>query len=271
MYSFATSIHHRITAIATLTICAMSASPLFAADESQQPKPQVILLKLDDVVARPSANGPVAERWQRIADYLTENGIRGSFGVICESLEADNPAYFQWIKDIQAGGFIEIWMHGYHLKTADEPGEFEQGTAAEQQAILEKSARLAREKLGFPLAAFGPHWSGTTDATDEALEAVPDIKIWLYGPAKPKYFTRLSLPRVLALENPTFVPDPIAFKALYEKFHAADRDVLVLQGHPAQWDDQRWAGFLEIIKFLKSKGVVFMTPSEYLASRKVEN
>ncbi|MCB1205349.1 MAG: DUF2334 domain-containing protein [Verrucomicrobiae bacterium] len=227
--------------------------------------PQVILLKLDDVVFQPSKAGPVSERWQRIADYLTENHIKGSFGIICESLEADEPAYFRWIKDIQAVGTIEFWMHGYHLKKADEPGEFEQGTAAKQRAVLAKSARLAREKLGFPLAAFGPHWSGTTEATDEALEGVPDIKIWLYGPAKPKHFTRLSLDRVLALENPTFVPDPVAFRALYNK-HAATRKVLVLQGHPNQWDEKRWAGFLEIIAFLKSKGVVFMTPSEYLDS-----
>ena len=258
-------------AFALLFAIALEGAPgrLSAAEKEAPVKSQVILLKLDDVVAQPSATGPVSDRWQRVTDYLTENRIKGSFGVICESLEADNPAYFEWIRDVREDGLIEIWMHGYHLRTAEESGEFEQGTAAEQQAILEKSARLAREKLGFPLVAFGPHWSGTTDATDEALEAVTDIEIWLYGPAKPKYFTRLSLPRVLALENPTFVPDPIAFKALYEKFHAADREVLVLQGHPNQWDERRWAGFLEIIAFLKSKGVVFMTPSEYLASMDV--
>lgn len=226
-------------------------------------EPQVILLKLDDVVARKIGSSPVSPRWQKVHDYLKEQQIKGSFGIITESLEKDNPAYFQWIKDIQAAGLIEFWMHGYHMKKANEPGEFEQGTAAEQQAILEKGARLAQEKLGFPLTAFGPHWSGTTEATDEALQAVPSVKIWLYGPKQPKYFKRLSIERVLALENPTFVPDPEKFKAVYEK-NAATREVLVLQGHPDQWDDKRWAGFVEIIDFLKSKNVVFMTPSEYL-------
>ena len=42
--------------------------------------------------------------------------------------------------------------------------------------------------------------------------------------------------------------------------------MLVLQDHPDQWDDKRWAGFTEIIAFLKSKNVIFMTPSEYKAS-----
>lgn len=236
--------------------------PLYAAD-TPSASPQVILLKLDDVVQNNLGSSPVPIRWQKTADYLKANNIKGSFGIICESLEKENPAYYQWIKDIQQAGLIEFWLHGYHLKKADEPGEFEHGTAAEQQAILAKSEALAKAKLGFPLAAFGPHWSGMTEATDEALQAVPEIKIWLYGPKQPKYFTRLSIERIMALENPTFVPDPVKFKATYEKA-AAKQAVLVLQGHPNQWDDKRWAGFVEIIDFLKSKNVVFMTPSEYL-------
>ncbi len=67
----------------------------------------------------------------------------------------------------------------------------------------------------------------------------------------------------MALENPTFVPDADKFIAFYDQ-HAAQKDVLVLQGHPEQWNDERWTGFTRIIEFLKSKNVVFMTPSEYL-------
>jgi hypothetical protein len=99
------------------------------------------------------------------------------------------------------------------------------------------------------------------------VQAVPEIQIWLYAPPGLKFYNRLGLERVMALENPTFVPDPAKFKSTYEK-SAARREVLVLQGHPDQWDDARWAGFLEIIDFLKSKNVIFSTPSEYL--RKVQ-
>lgn len=236
----------------------------FAADS----KRQVILLKLDDVVARHTGKSPVSVRWQRVHDFLKTNHIKGSFGVITESLEKDDAAYFQWLKDVHAAGLIELWMHGYKMRGPKDQGEFELGTAEEQRAILAKGERLAKGKLGFELPAFGPHWSGTTDATDEALEKVPEVKIWLYGPAKPKFFKRLSIPRVMALENPTFVPDAEKFIAFYEK-HAAQKEVLVLQGHPDQWTEERWAGFTKIIEFLKSKQVEFLTPSEYL--RRVES
>lgn len=227
---------------------------------------QVVILKFDDVTTR-GAHGqePVSARWRKLADYLTANRIKGSFGIICHSLEKDHPAYFEWIKDLHGAGWIEFWHHGHHERTAADPqGEFERGDWEEQRAIFEQGEALAVARLGFPLAAFGPHWSGTTDATDRALAAVPAIKIWLYGPKQPKHFRGLSLERVMALENPTFVPDPAKFQETYAR-SGAKAPVLVLQGHPNAWTDARWDGFVAIIAFLRTKQVVFMTPSEYLA------
>ena len=108
------------------------------------------------------------------------------------------------------------------------------------------------------------HWSGTTEETEKAVELTPEIKIWLYGPKEPKHFTRLSIPRVLALENPTFLPNFDKFKELYDKW-GAKQEVLVLQGHPNNWGPQeRWDGFVKIIDFLQAQNCTFMTPSEYL-------
>ena len=87
---------------------------------------------------------PVSDRWLRVHDYLTTNKIRGSFGIITESLEKDNALYFQWLKDVHAAGQIEFWMHGYHMKNAKEPGEFEQGTAAEQTGDPGEGRALCR-------------------------------------------------------------------------------------------------------------------------------
>jgi peptidoglycan/xylan/chitin deacetylase (PgdA/CDA1 family) len=227
----------------------------------------VIIFKFDDVIAGWENKGDVVPpRWQRMTQFIEKNRLKGSSGVICESLEGDNPAYFEWLKEHRAKGAMEFWHHGYHMRKAEEKtGEFDQGTWQEHKAILERGERLAKEKLGFEFAAFGPHWSSTTAATDRALEAVPQIRVWLYGPKKPKYFSRLSLPRVMALEDPIFVPDFDKFQRTYQK-RAAALDVLVLQGHPDQWKvEEKWQGFERIVEFLKSKGCVFMTPSEYLA------
>ena len=95
------------------------------------------------------------------------------------------------------------------------------------KAVLERCERLTHEKLGFALPAFGQHWSGTTDATEKALDAIPEIKICLYGPKNPKFYKKVALPRVVGLENPTFVPDFAMFKAAYERVGAAE-EYLVL-------------------------------------------
>ena len=258
----------RLTACLLLGVSLAHAAASGAAPgAAASPQPQVVLLKFDDVTTN-GAHGkaPVSPRWQKLTDYLTANQIKGSFGIICYSLEKDAPAYFEWIKNVQAAGLIEFWLHGFRERTnADKQGEFEVGTAEEQRAIFRKSEDLAQAKLGFSLAAFGPHWSGTTDATDEALAGSPAVQIWLYGPKRPKFFRGLSIERIMALENPTFVPDPKKFRETYERA-GAKAPVLVLQGHPNAWTDERWAGFLEIIAYLRTQHVVFMTPSEYRAS-----
>jgi len=230
---------------------------------------QVIIFKFDDVIELGAdAAGPVSPRWRRVTDYIERNHLKASSGVICDSLECDQPAYFKWIKDHHRKGAIEFWLHGYRTHARhpeDKTGEFDQGTWKEHKAILERCEELARKQLGFEFAAFGPHWSSTTEATDRALEAVCPIKIWLCGPKKPKHFSRLSLPRVIRLEDPIFVPDFRKFERAYNKL-AAHLDVLVLQGHPDMWKvETKWEAFEKIVEFLKSKGCVFMTPSEYLA------
>ena len=92
-------------------------------------------------------------------------------------------------------------------------------------------------------------------------QGISEIQIWFYGPEDSKKFI---LPRFLSLENPTHVPDFTKFKAAYERV-GHDKKCLTLQGHPKSWNDERWDNFVKIIEYLKSKGCVFMTPSEYMA------
>lgn len=225
------------------------------------PNGQVIILKLDDVYQY--GKRPIPPRWQRVADYIEESKLKANFGIIGDSLEQDNAPYFEWIKAHQKKGYIEFWCHGYHFRKPEEPAEFENGSVAEQQAALQKCQDLARQKLGFTFPAFGPHFSNTNEATEHALQNIPEFRIWLYGPHDSKFYKKLSIERVInGLEYPTFAPDFQKFKSEYEK-HAVNRKVVPLQGHANRWDDARWAEFVKIVEYLKGRGCTFMTASEY--------
>ncbi|TWT76464.1 hypothetical protein CA13_69580 [Planctomycetes bacterium CA13] len=229
---------------------------------------QVIVLKLDDVVAASSSNAlPVSPRWQRITDFLKESNIKASYGIIGYSLEEDNESYFNWIKDLHNGGQIEFWNHGYrNRKSTDKAGEFE-GAYDEQKVSLVRTQTLAKEKLGIELKVFGPHWSGTNEGTVKALDEIPEIKMWFYGP---NHSSKVVFSRHFTLENPTHVSDFEKFKTAYEKV-GHDKKCLALQGHPASWDDERWQGFVKIIDYLKSKGCTFMTPSQYMMTVQIQH
>ena len=244
-------------------IAAISAfsTTLSAADKSAP----AIILKLDDVTASGTrGNLPVPPRWQRVVDFIEKEDIKASFGIIGFSLEQDNAAYFDWIKNLQKKGRIEFWHHGYrNRKGDDKTGEFEESYEVQLES-LKKTQKLAKEKLGIELKAFGPHWSGTTADTEKALAQIPELTMWFYGPKDSKKFV---FPRYLTIENPTFVPDFDKFKDIYERSAHAQK-CLALQGHPNAWDDKRWDGFVKIIGFLKEKGCRFTTPSEYFAEVK---
>lgn len=230
--------------------------------QAKQSTAQVIILKFDDVTHHGADDTcPVSPRWQRLADFLAKEHIKGAFGIIGHSLEEDRPAYFNWIKNLNAGGGVEFWNHGYHNRTGSDPrGEFE-GPYEEQKHAIRRTQILARDKLGIVLQAFGPHWSGTNADTGKALGESPEITSWFYG--DPGATRPFAFKRVLTLENPIFVPDADTFKTLYAQ-RARTEPCLALQGHPNAWDDGRWKGFVKIIEFLKARGCVFMTPSGYL-------
>ncbi len=197
-------------AAAVLAIASLGATA-YEGEPSGKPR-QIIILKLDDVMA--NGRSPVSPRWQRIADFIEKANLKASFGIIGFSLEQDNQTYFDWIKNLDKKGNIEFWNHGYrNRKAEDKTGEFE-GSFEEQKAALEKTQRLAREKLGIELRAFGPHWSGTNEDTAKALENFPEIKMCFYDPKGANQFV---FERVLMLENPIFVPDSICSPQISSK------------------------------------------------------
>ncbi len=251
------------TIAAVLAIALTSNISVWAVEATGQRAGPIIVLKLDDVTCSGArGNQPISPRWQRCVDFIEQEHLSASLGIIGYSLEGDNPAYFDWIKSLAQKGFIEFWNHGYRERKATDPqGEFEGTSLEDQRLALERTQRLAREKLGLTLHAFGPHWSGTNATTAAALAQVPDLTIWFYGPDPSNVSQKVVLQRNLNLEQPTFVPDFAKFKAGYEKF-GRQKPYLALQGHPNQWDDKRFGEFVKIVRYLQEQGCSFMTVSE---------
>ncbi len=234
----------------------------------------VVLLKLDDLVRH--GRGPqatVSPRWQQTTDFLEGEKIKASYGLLVESLEGDCSAYLDWIKQRQAKGLIELWSHGWYarfpadLKVNGRTGENVGAPVEDQAALFRKSLALTKEKLGIDLSAFGPHSTAVDAGTYEALETIPEIRmVWFYGPPKGAKTSKVVIQRLMELERPLFVPNPEQLKEDFEKKRAT-LPYVAIQGHPNQWDAERFEKFKQAVLFLRDKGCRFVTPSEYLASQ----
>ncbi len=254
----------RILSLLWASLCLAICLPAMAADAPARKSPPYIILKVDDLN---NNGGEVHPRWQKFVDFTAERKIKSSIGIICNSLEKDDPKYFQWIKDQHAKGLIEFWNHGYTHKSWKEGDktvyEFKDVPYEQQKKNLLRCNELAKQKLGFTLPAFGAGFNAIDENTAKALSEDPDTTIWLYGDKK-NPAGKVVMDRVgsVNIENPTFVPSLQRFKAGYAL--NPTRDYFVIQGHPAQWTDERFAGFVELIDFLISEKAVFVTPSEFV-------
>lgn len=261
------------------------------AARAQTPPPAHIVpvvFKLDDV--RTNDRGYLSDRWRRLGALARERNIKLSLGVIADSLEGDKPAYFDWLREMHDSGLIELWFHGYDhgVRTVgdQEAPEFTARSYEEQKERFAKSQELAKRKLGFAFQAYGPPGGGKLaaseadrDATARVLAEDPDMKVWIYPSPMDALGKSLNdegkitvLDRVwqVNIEQPLFLPNSEKFIAGYNK-HAANRRYFVIQGHPAKWDDARWAEFLKIVDYVVQNKIPTLTPSELAASLRAES
>jgi peptidoglycan/xylan/chitin deacetylase (PgdA/CDA1 family) len=231
--------------------------------------PPVVVLKVDDLA---TGGGNVPRNWKRITDFAVERKIKLSVGIIAESLGTANPSYINYIKDLQKTGLIEFWFHGWNHKQWEENGvklqEFKGTTYEQQKASFVNSQALAKEKLGFGFTTFGSPFNGFDDATFKVFAEDPDMKVFLYANRgdQPKIPGKVILERVggVNIEDPLFVPNADKFITGYLK-NAKGRSYYVIQGHPNQWNDERWAEFVRLVDYLQQNKIPIVTPTEAAA------
>jgi hypothetical protein len=250
----------------------LALAPAFGQAPPSPAKPLAVVLKLDDLVKGgkpPTAT--VSPRFQRTTDFLEGEKIKYSYGILCDSLEGDCPAYIDWIKERAAKGYIEFWHHGYYarllpeeMKVNGRTAEYMGGSVEDQAAMFRKSLDLVKQKTGIEMMAFGPHSTAIDGTTYKALEGIPEIKmVFYYGPPKDVTTSKFVVKRLMELEKPLFVPNPENVQKTYEE-KKGTLPYIVVQGHPNQWDDARFENFKKAVLYLRDQGCRFLTPSEFL-------
>lgn len=228
------------------------------------------ILKADNIEYNLGSGTPNAT-WQRFLDFLRDRNLKATAGVRGDTLEdvggVNKAPYYTWLRDAAGDGTFEYFLYGYdHSRDSGSPTawwEFRNTDYAFQKEHFTRTAQLVQEKLDITLRAFGASWNQTDETTVRILEESPDIKVWLYGnPAATT--TKLVLRRIsqINIEQPVHEPNSAYLISNYPTYK--NEPVLVLQGHPADWDTEAsFAEFVAIVDYLTDQGVVFVTPSEY--------
>lgn len=218
-----------------------------------------IVLKLDDLS---TGGGNVPNGWRRVTDFAAARQLKLAIGLIAKSLEIGTPSYISYIQGQKNTGRVEIWFHGY-----DHVGqEFNGTTYADQKNRFVTSQALAQTKLGFKFEAFGAPENASDATTAQVMSEDPDMAVWLYGnPATPAGKRVLERVSAVNIESPTFVPNPEKFISGYLANYVG-RQYFVIQGHPGNWTDARWAEFVRLIDWLQANNFPIMTSAELDAS-----
>jgi peptidoglycan/xylan/chitin deacetylase (PgdA/CDA1 family) len=231
--------------------------------------PPVVVLKLDDLA---TGGGNVPRGWKRVTDFALERKIKITVGVIAQSLGTANPSYINYIKDLQKTGLVEFWFHGWDHKSWEADGqklqEFKGTSYEHQKASFVNSQALAKEKLGFTFSTFGSPFNGMDETTFKVFAEDPEMKVFLYAKAsdQAKIPGKVILERVggVNIEDPLFVPNADKFITGYLK-NAKGRSYFVIQGHPNQWNDERWAEFVRLVDYLQQNKIPVVTSAEAAA------
>lgn len=226
-----------------------------------------IIIKADDLIF--NKKEVVSERWRNFADLAVKYQLKVSPGIVGSSLERGNEEFFDWIKKYNETGLFEFWNHGQLHKRWKVDGvrtsEFLNQGTEEQMAYIQQTQKLAREKLGFDFVTFAAPYNWSDEQTAQALEAFPEIKVWLYKP-KNLETSKIAVLReaMLNIEYPVHTPNFYHFLNSY--YFYSNQNVIAIQGHPHSWDEGRMLQFELFSQYFKKLGIKTILPSELIPS-----
>ncbi len=238
--------------------------------KSESVKRQVVLLKFDDLSMY------TYEKFEDLRLLLKDYGIKAGFGMIVDSFDPENEESRAKINNYDvkhklAKAFInraqddgiEFWHHGYYHYM----DEYYTYSYEKQSECFGKGYDVMVNELGIDLRAFGSPFNNATDVTLKMLkENYPNINVLMLVNSKyevPEGMVNFN--DAVTIETSSSKIDSAMFIDNFNK--KSDSSYMVAQMHPGSWDTNvgydSWSEFKICLDYLISKGVVFMTPSQY--------
>lgn len=218
-----------------------------------------IILKADDF--KYDTKFTISVSWIRFLDYLMENNISASLGIIGNTIKKANLKFLHQVNYFAQSSNIEFFNHGYNhflgkwfVKNIS---EFKNTPLWYQQNNILKTQELGKVEMDITFKTFGAPGNAVDDNTKTALERNNDIDVWFFG-IKPS--VKFIFDRCADAEFPTSNPKFSRFK---EGITNCERDYAVLQLHPNTWDSHQFNEFKKIINFLKERNESYKFTTAY--------
>jgi len=237
------------------------------------PNKLIVILKADDL-------GDTTANWNRYIKVIADQGICSGIGIIAKNVHHKSFSAIREyanLKQEDGSPVIEFWNHGYdHFESkTDEKREFYDTSFRFQFEHMERAQHFFSDSLHINCSDFGAPFNRTTCITSSVLEHFPDIKIWQqFGKTEQYFHTDWKDPKFTYISSADkHIILSLDYLSLYE-LEAQDvkknfnkdlmKPYIVIQIHPAIWNDKIFQSFDSIINFYKaSNKVVFMTPNQY--------
>jgi|GEM_PF-1884751 hypothetical protein len=225
---------------------------------------QAVVLKADDFI--PDVNSHIAPQWKRFVRFIREQNLCANIGVVGRFLEHPPENYRLYLLALARDARFELWNHGYyHSLIYGGDGrvfsEFFARSYRFQYEALERTQRVMKEKLGTEPHAFGAPGNLFDHITVQVLQSFPEIHVWFFGKNNGR---QMIFPRTVEAEYPTGRPNLSVFATGYDP----EEELVVLQLHPAMWDEKDFGEFVKIIRFLQKYQATFVLAEEYYQYRK---
>ena len=236
------------------------------------PNVLVVIIKADDL-------GDTTPNWNRFIRMVSDNGICAGIGVISKFVTTEGSiSEIQRLSALkQSNNFptIEFWNHGYDHSKVNDYTEFYKTSYEYQLNHIHMAQNFFTSRLHLTSNSFGAPFNRTSTETASALNDFPEINVWQYYEKIEKQYQKewkdpnqrvineIDQHIILNVDY-LFLHNFPSEKVTHNYNHDKNKPYILVQIHPAYWDEKSFNKFEQFIHFYRNTNrAVFMTPYQY--------